>query len=455
MERGRPLLKRTVCAVFLVMLFYCASAAASYIAVAEPDLHGAHVVVADLFGQGEQNLLVGKDHSVYLLEEGELRLVIDELSGRVTALAVGDVTGDFRNDLAVSTDRGGALYLFTERDGVWERHGHAQYLWDTIHRLGIHDFNNDGWGDLVALTDKGEAYVYLSFEGSLYPLWKSPPGELVVGVEVLDIDADGFPDLIYALRSGYVAVMTWHEEEFAAIWENYPWGAVESLVALPNSASPEWLVVTSQKMLYSWRWRGDGVEANRQFEANGLGEHLIYVPQEGLLSISMVTGISLFELQSSQVVEKWRVPGLFGQDPFYYRGEFYFRDSTDTYLRLVEGSLQWRLFVYDTEVTSSVDYMSHNGQLYFSLLDLAEVLGMEVHFENGWRVTSGTTEIALPPSSTQVGWRDLLIPLATALVEEEGAPFVPSEVLTLLGWNVKWDLLRQQVVLVRNWGWWL
>ena len=160
----------------------------------------------------------------------------------------------------------------------------------------MHDFNGDGWGDVVALTDKGEAFVYLSREGNLFPLWKSPAGEYVVGFEVLDVDQNGYPDLIIALRSGYVAVLTWGEEEFVTLWENYPWGAVESLVIIPHATSPEWLVVTSQKMLYAWRWQNGEVTTSRKFEAQALGEHLFYIPQEGLLSLSGATGISLFDL---------------------------------------------------------------------------------------------------------------------------------------------------------------
>src|SRR5690606_18884170 len=157
--------------------------AASYTAVAEPALSGVHVLVSDLYGQA--SLLIGKEQGVFIrAEDGERQLV--EVAGRVTAVAVGEVTGGFRHDAAVGTDRGGALYLYTERDGTWERHGHAQYLWDTVERLGVHDFNGDGWGDVVALTDKGEAFVYLSREGNLFPLWKSPAGEYVVGFEVLD-----------------------------------------------------------------------------------------------------------------------------------------------------------------------------------------------------------------------------------------------------------------------------
>ena len=447
-----PLFSKTVCAVLFILLILHMPVAASYTAVAEPALSGVHVLVSDLYGQ--ESLLIGKEQGVFIrAEDGERQLV--RVAGRVTALAVGDVTGDFRHDLAVGTDRGGALYLYTERDGTWERHGHAQYLWDTVERLGVHDFNGDGWGDVVALTDKGEAFVYLSREGNLFPLWKSPAGEYVVGFEVLDVDQNGYPDLIIALRSGYVAVLTWGEEEFVTLWENYPWGAVESLVIIPHATSPEWLVVTSQKMLYAWRWQNGEVTTSRKFEAQALGEHLFYIPQEGLLSLSGATGISLFDLQTSTVAEKWRVPGLYGDHAFYYQGDFYFRDMTNAYLRLVEGTQHWRLFVYETEVTDFVGMVQRDGQLYFNLLELAPLLGLTTRLEGGWKISTSHGEVTLWPSSTVLGWQELSIPLVSPVVEEAGVPFVPVDVLPLLGWTVRIDSLRQQVIFLENWGWWV
>lgn len=449
-----PLFRKAICAVFFILLLVQMPVAASFTAVAAPELFGASVLVADLHGDGQEKLLLGKEGGVFVLDEGGLQQFI-EVPGRVTAVAVGDVTGDFRHDLAVGTDRGGALYLYTERAGTWERHGHAQYLWDTIIQLGIHDFNGDGWGDVVALTDKGEAYVYLSREGNLFPLWKSPAGELVVGCAVLDVDRNGYPDLIFTLRTGYVAVLTWGEEEFVPLWENYPWGAVESLAVVSDASSPEWLVVTSQKMLYAWRWQNGEVINSRKFEAQSLGERLVYIPKHGLLSLSSVTGISLFELQSSEVVEKWRVPGLFGDDAFFYAGDFYFRDPSGAYLRLVEGAESWRVFVHDQEVTGYVDVLRRDGQLYVNLLNLAPILGLTARLEGGWKVSAGPMEVTLWPERTVLDWQGFLIPLGSPLVEEGGLPFLPMEVLPLLGWTVQIDALRQLVVFVENWGWWI
>lgn len=442
------MLKRGLFLILIIILLTQPSMAA-YIAVTEPELENAVVQIYD------SNLLLGQEHSVFMLQDGAQHILIDNIPGKISALAVGDINGDLQDDLVVGTGTGGALYFYTKREGNWERQGQTQYLWDTISFLEIHDFNNDGWGDLVLLTEKGEAHVLLSQEGILQPFWRSPAGEFVVSIEIIDVDHNGYPDLIYALRSGYIGILTWDEPNFITLWENYPWGSVESLVVLPHTNSPEWLVVTGQKMLYGWRWRNGEVSSSRLFDASALGEHLFYIPEEGLLSISKTTGISLFELQSGNVIEKWRVPGLFGDEAFYYQGEFYFRDHNQNYSRLVEGSTKWRLFIHDTEVTDSVGVVSSGDQLYFNLSDLIDYLGLVKTSWHTWSFIVEDIELRLNSQSTLIEYGELAIPLTNPVLESEGQPYVTAEVFPLFGWNVELDPTRQFVVFLKNWGWWL
>lgn len=448
------MLRKLACLTFSILLFTAAAAASPYIAVTVPELQGAAVVAADLEGQGEI-LLVGRGREVFLLDQEGSRELLQHLPGDVSALAVGDINGDFRPDLVIGTERSGAIYFFTERSGFWQRQEQAQYLWESISRLEVHDFNSDGWGDVVAVTERGEAFVYLSHEGSLQPLWRSPAGDRVVGLEVADVDLNGYPDLVYALSSGRIAILTWTaEEEFATMWENYPWGQVESLVLLPHAASPEWLVVTSQKMLYAWRWRSGEAAATRLFEANALGEQLFYVPGQGLLSFSKTNGLSLFELQSSSIKELWRVPGIYGTSAFYYGGQLFFRDENQVYYRLAAGSDQWRVFVHRMEVTDQVELLNHGGQLYFSLEDLAPHLGFELSWDGKWKAALVQGEVILEPASTVAHFRGLPVPLSSPVMELEGRLFAAHDLFPILGWIVELDAVKQQVILVKNWGWW-
>lgn len=442
------MLKRIAFLAFFILLLAQPSTATPYIAVTEPALQDSVVVV-----QGE-NLVLGQRYKISILAGDSREVLIDNLPGQVTAFAFGDLNGDLRNELVVALGSAGAVYSYVERDGTWLHEG-TQYLWDTIRLLEIHDLNSDGWGDVVVMTEKGEAHVLISQEGTLVPYWRSPAGEVVVGIEVLDVDHNGFPDLIYALRSGYIAVLTWVDQQISTLWENYPWGSVESLVVLPHSTSPEWLVVTSQKMLYGWRWRNGEVVSSRLFEAKALGERLFYFPEEGLLSLSKTTGISLFKLQSSTVEEIWRVPGLYGEEVFYYQGEFYFRDDSNSFSRLVEGSSRWRIFLHDMEITDVVAVANSGGQLYLNLIDLLDFLEITQNQNNPWRFVVPGGEVTLRPHSNEVGFGEISLPLSHPILEAEGDLYVTADVFPALGWQVEFDYTRQHVVLRRNWGWWL
>lgn len=441
--------------ILFILLLIPALADATYIALDVPKLRNSVVLVTDLYGQGELNLIFGQGHNVSLFQENEVSVLIEGISGRVTAIAVGDVNGDLRNDLVVGTDNGGALYFYTEKDGIWQRQGHPQYLWGTIQRLEVHDFNNDGWGDVLVLTGTGEAQVLLSFEGTLQPLWKSRPGDIVTGIEVVDLDHDGHPELVYAISSGYIGVLKWDGEEFTTLWENYPWGSIESLVIVPHQSSPEWLVVTSQKMVYGWRFRNGEVVSSRLFESKELGEHLFYYPGEGLLSFSQKTGISLFELHSTSVSEKWRVPGLFGTQSFLFQDDFYFRDERNGYYRLSQGSAQWRIFLHDQEITQSIAFFDQEGDFFYSLTDFVEILGLVGGAKKGWSYVYDGHQIEFLPNQSFVQYDDLLIPMKFAILDVNGLPYVSSEVFSLFGWRAEVDLARQHVVFVQNWGWWL
>ena len=447
--------KKIIFLMFLILLLAQPSIASTYIAVDVPELQNAVVAVGDLYGKGEQSLIFGEGHNVSVLEEGSTSPLIGGVSGRVSAIALGDVNGDLRNEIVVGTDSGGALSVYADKNGTWERQGQPHYLWDTIRSLEIHDFNSDGWGDVLVVTAKGEASILISLEGMLYPSWKSKEGQAVAGAQVIDADHDGYPELLYALRSGYIALVKWDNAEFTVLWENYPWGSVESLVVIAHQNSPEWLVVTSQKMLYGWRFRSGEVVSTRLFEANELGEYLFYVPGEGLLSFSMKTGISLFELESSAVAEKWRVSGLFGDQAFYHGGNFYFRDASNAYHQLVQGSAKWRVFLQDQEVTESLEVLNRDGELFYCLDDLAERLGLIEASGSGWHYSYDGHQIELDLDGGVVRYDGLTIPMKSPLLEVAGRPYVPAEVFPLFGWRVELDPSRQHVVILQNWGWWL
>lgn len=446
--------KETLILVLILVLLPQIAHASPYIVVDEPELAGAIILFADLYDQDETICLMGQGSSVFILENGTKTELIN-VPGQISALAVGDVTGDLRSELIVGTTNAGGLYFYREKNGQWEREGQPLYLWDTIRQLEVHDFNNDGWGDLVVLTGQGEVQIFLSWEGKLYPFWKSQLNQRVVDWQVLDVDQNGFSDLIYALQSGYIGILTWDDQEFVTLWENYPWGQIESLVVLPHQSSPEWLVVTSQKMLYGWRWQDGEVVSSRHFHASDLGESIFYIPGQGLLSFSKKTGVSLFELKSSTVSELWGVPGVFADQAFYVKGSYLFRDEAANYYRLAQGDGNWRILVNDREVTGSVEVFDDEGKLYYNLEELGTELGFMVFGIDYWHFLKEGHYLRLRTGTGLVEYDGLHIPIRSPVVEWDGVPYATAELFPLLGWSVEIDWARQQILFYPTWGWWL
>lgn len=421
--------------------------------VDEPDLWDAVILLDGSVSPGSNSLVVGQGQSVFLVTGEERLEIIRDLTGKLSALALGDLNGDLRDDLLLGTASAGALYIYTERNGAWERQGQPQYLWDSIVKLAIHDFNQDGWGDVATLTEQGVLHILLSQEGKLVPFWKSPADQVVTAFEVMDVDGNSFPDLIFTYHSGYVGAITWRGNQFSTLWENYPWGLIESLVVIP--AQSEWLVVTSQKMLYGWRYQNSEIVASRHFHAADLGEHLYHIPGVGLLSFSRKSGAALFELKSASVTEKWRVPGVFGSHAFYFQGDYYFRDSKGDFHRIIEGDGGWRLFINGQDISDQVEVVERDGKLAYGLAELGRAMGYTVFGAANWHLIRGDRYFRVLPGRNLVEYDELSIPLAHPVWMIEGKPFLPTELLSLFGWQAEIDPARKHVVFSKNWGWWL
>lgn len=446
--------------IFLLILvtFFCSTAIASaapYIVVDEPELSGAVVLFGDLFQANRLERIIGQGPGVYLVDNEAKKELIKSLPGRVTALAMGDLTGNSQNDLVVGTDGAGALYYYTLNGDRWERGDEPYYLWDAIRHLEVHDLNNDGWSDVVALTDGGEVTIFLCWEGKLYPFWRSPAGEVVSNLQVFDINQDGQIDVVYALRSGYVAILTWDEQEFISFWENYSWGSIDDLLIIADQNAPEWLVITSQKMLYGWRWRNGEVVSSRHFHAAELGEHLFYIPEHGLLSFSQKTGLSLFELQSSAVKELWRLPGVYGREVFYVDSQFFFRDGDYNYYRLAPDSGEWTVLLAGRDITGSVDVLESDGEPFLNLSETAELIGFSVYQIGDWYFLKDNNYLRVGLTSGRIEYNGLVLPYTGRLLEKDGQPYGGSEFFPLFGWAFSVDSARRKLTIDRNWSWWV
>lgn len=119
----------------------------------------------------------------------------------ITALAIGDLTGDGRADVAVGSWNCGVLVVRQTASGALEP---GQFIEELIQVLRIADLNGDGRFDLVGVQDYwNKAFVWLQNTDGVLALDQTPGlGDVAArDVAIGDINGDGRPDLIVALRS--------------------------------------------------------------------------------------------------------------------------------------------------------------------------------------------------------------------------------------------------------------
>ncbi|NLJ80431.1 MAG: VCBS repeat-containing protein [Firmicutes bacterium] len=448
-------MRRIISAVLIALLLPGVIKASPYIVIDERELTGAVVLSVCPVQDQPPQYIVGQKECVWLWADGERTLLIQDLPGRVTALAYGDLRGDGENSLLVAMDDGaGVVGSYRRRDGIWLPEGSFRVFADPINFLEIHDLNRDGLGDLVIRSFKGQAQVLLSWGNRLYPFWKSNPDQEVNHLEVVDINGDGIPEIIYTYKTGYIGILSWDEQQFITLWENFPWGFVESLVILNEGEYPEWLVVTSQKMVYGWRWQNEEIVASRHFHDSDLGDRLFYLPGQGLFSFSQKTGLSFLELKAASAAELWNIPGLYGAGIMELEQGYLIHDIQGNYFRLMPGNREWKIFVKDREITGHLEVIEKGPQFYFNLGQLGEELGFAVSNFDSWHLLQGKHYLKIRAESGVVEVDNLPIPLDAPVLEINGVPFASSALLPFLGWSTEVDRARRKLVFLENWGWW-
>lgn len=119
----------------------------------------------------------------------------------ITGLAIGDLTGDGRPDVAVASWNCGVLVLRQTASGALEP---GQFSDELVQNLRIADLNGDGRADLVGVQNYwNKAFVWLQQPDGRLLLTQTPGlGDVAArDIAVGDIDGDGRPDLVIALRS--------------------------------------------------------------------------------------------------------------------------------------------------------------------------------------------------------------------------------------------------------------
>lgn len=429
-----------------------AQGADMYYRVDRPELEGTVLLVADLFDTQEPIVVLGRRNGVSVVRDGEEQQIVKDLPGSVTALAAGDLTGDFRPELLVGTDNAGAFYVYELRSGRWERSGLARYMWEPVSYLAVHDINNDGWGDVLALNREGQAEVFLSWQGELYSFWRASG---VKHFRAADIDQDGVDEIIFTRSAGHIGILKWRDQQLETLWENYPWGTIESFFVVEDASIPEWIVVTSQKMLYGWRWQNGQVVSTRHLHAPLLGELLTYVPGTGILSFAKSRGASLFQLRANGVQEVWNVPDVWGEQVYPVNDDsFLVRDSDFTYFLLAPSDGRWRIYCNQEDVTAEMELVVEDGVMFVDVRQAADCLGLSLFGTNPLYIIGRRGFVKVSLGETGAERDGLVFPLAAAPFSTGEATYVPLDVFSLAGLDVEVDRARQQVRFFERWGWW-
>lgn len=220
---------------------------------------------ADVFGDGtEQLVLVGPDGiGVYAPPTEKGRTMWQQMSGLpalpapATAIAVGDVTGDGVQEMAVGTAQAGAVYVLRRTGAGWAVLGQTPYTWSPIKAVHAVDLSGNGKAEIVALNDEGVVNVYGWERPVMQAKWQLPAAygpiiELAVG----DFVGDGSSQLVTAEADGRISIWRWPLDE--PMWETFSWGRPTSLAVVPGRGAPDQLVVTtSERLLYRYRWDGE------------------------------------------------------------------------------------------------------------------------------------------------------------------------------------------------------
>ena len=135
-----------------------------------------------------------------VVEDARFRKVSVTTGVTIYDLVVGDLNGDGRPDLAYTGEPQALTIRYQQADGSWSEKKIAETPAPIqfVGSMKIADLNGDGRNDLAVLGQKELAIYYQEKNGELAaPERYALPDDGCYGLEIVDVDGDGKPDLVY------------------------------------------------------------------------------------------------------------------------------------------------------------------------------------------------------------------------------------------------------------------
>jgi hypothetical protein len=177
----------------------------------------ASIAAGDLAGDGRFELaasVIGSSPEVWVVDSTTrmlARRVPFEDSTLAGAVAIGDVTGDGRNDLVVATHVFGdaSRSRLHAIDGVTWAQAWVVSLAPTdgvTLQLMIRDLDGDGRNETIALTTSNSIGDVVVVDGASRQR-REATGEPLVGIDAMDVVGDSRPEIVAARRDGFLEVL--------------------------------------------------------------------------------------------------------------------------------------------------------------------------------------------------------------------------------------------------------
>ncbi len=421
-----------------------------------PHLDGGVVIVGSVYNTGTQQLIVGKGNQVSIYDGNQTIGTITGFSGNVTALAVGDMNGNFRQEILIGTDDFN-VHIYQLVQDEWKEIGVKRYFWAPIASILVADITGNGWGDMIVTNARGDAYIYLSWEGKLDIFWRSPPNEPVKYVLSHDLTGNKACEVVLAHQSGSVEVIGWQDEKLRTLWQGYPWGTIESMVIAPLAENDkvQLIVTTDQNMFYSWLWDGITFTPINHFNQNLAGIITEFHPDFGLVALSSKSGITTYSMGYNALQESYSIHLAGITRVIIWNGTLMVNGASGKYYKLQSINPEYiEVYFEEKQIESEIDFILEEGRLYASFEDISKALGW-LGFRTKDRIyfVKGLNYLVLDKVKGHITWHNVSLPV-DPLISKNGRFYLSLNSLSILGYQAQLDCLNNRLDLTQQWGWW-